>query len=268
MDSDNRNGKELFDLNSTSARTLQILSLLSQADQPMTLTQISEMLSAPVSSTCNIISTMLKLGFVRLSDPKMKTYTIGIKAYEAGIAYIKNTNFVGVAKPFLEKMSRESETTTFLGVQNGARIVYLDKVESSKSVRTTAVLGSYKGMYFTGLGKAILASMPDKAVEDMYYGSVFQAYTENTICDIERLKDDLQQTRERGYAIDDREGEISLYCIAAPVRNHAGKVIAAVSIASFYDLLTEESRKKNADILVSNAVEISRLLGYSGTLLY
>jgi DNA-binding IclR family transcriptional regulator len=211
---------------------------------------------------------MLQLGFVRMNDPKMKTYTIGIKTYEAGIAYIRNINFVSVARPLLEKMSRESETTTFLAVQNGSRIVYLDKVESLRSVRTTAVLGSYKGMYFTGLGKAILAAMPEKAVEDMYSGTSFTPYTENTICSMEDLKKDLQQTRERGYAIDDREGESSLYCIAAPIRNYRGQVIAAVSIASFYDLLTDESREKNAQILMDNAVEISNLLGYSGASLY
>lgn len=255
-------------MNSTSARTLQILSLLSQADQPMTLTQISEMLSAPVSSTCNLISTMLQLGFVRMSDPKLKTYTIGIKAYEAGISYIRNTNFVEAAKPFLEKMARESETTTFLAVRNGARIVYLDKVESTKSVRTTAALGSHKGMYFTGLGKAILAGMPESEVEELYTGVKLKAHTENTICDLVKLKKDLQQTRERGYAIDDREGESSLYCIAAPIRNHTGHLIAAVSIASFFDFLTEERRQRNAHILVENAFEISKLLGYSGYSLY
>lgn len=255
-------------MNSTSARTLRILNLLGRSENPLTLSQISEGIGAPVSSTCSIVSTMLELGFLCLHDPRMKTYSVGIRAYEAGIAYIRNTSFVDVAKPFLKKMSLESETTTFLAVRNGDQIVYLDKVESSRSVRTTAVLGSYKDMYFSGLGKAILADLQEQAVRELYAGKELKAWTDKTICDIELLLADLRRTRERGYAIDDREGEFSLYCIAAPLRNHAGRVIASISIASFYDFLTDERLETNARLLTDSALAISKMLGYPGTSLY
>lgn len=248
-------------MNNTAARTLAILDLVSSAGHPMSLKQISDALKAPVSSTHDIVNTMLQLGFLQQKDAGVKLYSIGLKTYKAGVAYIRNIDFVDIARPYLEKMSEETASTAFLAVQNKDKIVYLDKVESSYSVRTTAVLGSSKGMYYTGLGKALLASIPPDEVREMYAGRTLQPLTPYTITDIDALEKELMQTRMRGYAVDDREGETMLYCVAAPIRDARNKPVAAISVACFRDLVDEEDKQRNAQMVLRYAAKISARLG-------
>lgn len=232
-------------MNNTTSRTLKVLSIVSSAGYPMTLKQISDELNAPVSSIYDIVNTMLQLGYLQQKDVDVKQYTVGIKAYEAGVAYLRDIDVISVARPFLETLCEETSATAFLAVRDKDRIVYLDKVESSHSVRTTAALGSSRGMYYTGLGKALLAEMPPAEVRELYAGQELEHLTPYTIVDIDALEKELMKTRMRGYAIDDREGETMLYCLAAAVRDAGGGVAAAISVACFQELLNDE---KNSDM--------------------
>lgn len=255
-------------MNKTSMRTLKILSYISENRHPVTLKQISKELLIPPSSAHDIITTMLEMEYLQISDQAAKTYLIGLKAFEAGISYIQDIDFVNIAKPYLKEMSEKSRATTFLAVRDRHHIVYLDKVEGGGMVRTTAQLGSSKEMYYTGLGKAILATLPTEEIETMYSGQTLIARTTNTICDLESLKKDLFEIRQRGYAIDDCEGEPSLYCIAAPIRNYGGNVIAAISIANFKEVVCKNGIKEEVRLLTKSAFGISRKLGYTGDDLY
>jgi len=249
-------------------RTLKILSYISENKHPVTLKQISKELLIPPSSAHDIISTMLEMEYLQVSNKTMKTYFIGMKTFEAGISYIQEIDFLNIAKPYLKEMSEKSRATTFLAVRNKHNIVYLDRVEGGGMVRTTAQLGSSKEMYYTGLGKAILATLPTEEVEKMYSDKKLIARTTNTICDLESLKKDLFEIRQRGYAIDDCEGESSLYCIAAPIRNYEGNVIAAISVANFKEVIEKKGVKKDVMLLTKSAFGISRKLGYTGDNLY
>lgn len=250
-------------MNKTTIKTLEILSYVGAAKRPVSLKQISEGLNISAGSSYNIINTMLQMKYLQLANKDTKTYSIGIKAFEVGFSYIKEVDLLHIAKPFLKKMSLKSYATAFLAVPNGNSIVYLDKVEGIGSVVTTAQLGSSKGMYYTGLGKAILATIPTAEVENMYKDTPFIAQTANTICDMESLKKDLFAIRQRGYAIDDCEGERSLYCIASPIRNYEGVTIAAISIANFKDKIEERFNHENVQLLLESALEISRKMGYT-----
>ena len=249
-------------------RTLQILNFISENGYPATLKQISEGLQIPLSSTYDIVNTMLEMKYLQYADKVARTYFIGLKAFRSGAAYIRDIDFVKVAKPYLKEMSKKTKATAFLGVKSDENVVYLDKVEENVGVRTTALLGVGKGMYYTGLGKAILATMPTEEVEKLYRGKKLVAKTSNTICDLEKLKEELFLVRQLGYAVDNEEGERAIFCIAAPVRNYESNVVAAISIANLKEVVEHKGVEKYINVVVDSAMKISRELGYTGNSLF
>src|SRR5690606_15603094 len=137
----------------------------------------------------------------------------GIKLFEVGTSYLNNTDLTKDTRPYLEKLVNITGETAFLAVPANEEIVYLDKVEGLSSIRTTASLGMRLPMYITGLGKAILAAFSDDKILEIMRDVKFEPVNENSIKDLPSLMNNISQTRQRGFAVDDREREEDVYCI-------------------------------------------------------
>jgi len=123
-------------------------------------------------------------------------------------------------------------------------------------------------MYCTGLGKSILACYCKEEVERIFDKTNIVKLSDHTITDINVLLKDLEATRKRGYAIDDREGNNDVYCIAAPIIGSEGKPIAAISVAMMYSMRTDALVEDLGTTISSYALTISRKMGYTGNTLY
>jgi len=110
-------------------------------------------------------------------------------------------------------------------------VVYLDKLESTNSIQLLSAVGQTMPLHSTSLGKAMLAALPDHELEATLAKLTFTPRTERTICNPEQLREDIRHTRQRGYAIDDRENEPLGACVAAAVVDAAGRLVGAVSVA-------------------------------------
>ena len=119
-------------------------------------------------------------------------------------------------------------------------------------------------MYCSGLGKAILAAYadPEKVKKILASGAPMQAYTKNTITTLEELLKELEVTRKRGYAVDNREVEPDTFCVAAPIYNRYNEPVSAISVASVFTRMPPAKVKKCGQLLQETALEISRQLGY------
>lgn len=255
-------------INNSVARALSMLQLIKDAETPRTLSEISEALKIPKSSAFDIICTLHAAGFLEYGDDRLKTYVLGIKAFEVGSAYINKAELVPTANPFLNRIMENTGATAFLAIENNGELVYLDKVEAETSIRTTAMLGSRINMCCTGLGKALLATYDEKRLDTFLNQAQFVRYTPYTIMNANDLRLELQKTRERGYAIDNREREEIQYCVAVPVRNNANTAVAAISVALMYAKVTPQLEKEYSELLMSCAMQISRKLGYLGASLF
>lgn len=255
-------------VNRTVKRALDILKLLKDKNKPMTITQISIALDLPRSSTFDILHTLLQEGYTEYDNKALKSYMLGLKVFEVGAAYLNNTDLSPTARPFLEKMMAEAGATAFLAIENNGQLVYLDKVEAPAAIRTSAVLGSRSEMYCTGLGKALLTTYPDSKVRRIFDKSNVKKHTENTITDFDALMKELKKTRVRGYAIDNRETDRELFCIAAPVFDMTGNSVAAISLAIMYAKLDKSLIDKYSELVTSCALQISKRLGYMEKKLY
>lgn len=207
-------------------------------------------------------------GYLQIDDENLKTFKLGIKLFQSGVAYLKKMDLNREARPLLEDMMKKSGETVFLGVDVNGMMVYLDKVEGPSSTRTTSVLGSSNPMYCTGLGKALLASYTDERIKEVIGTGELPPKTEHTIKCFSDLIADLNAVRKRGYAIDDMENEEDVFCVAAPVYDGSNKAIAAISIASLASKINDDRLKQFGRLVVDTALEISRRLGYTKDKLY
>lgn len=256
-------------LNKSAERVADILEIISKNEKPMGITEISKTLGIPKSSTFDLLYTLVDKGFLEIADENLKTFKLGIKLFMIGSAYLKKVNFVELAHPILEKIMKETSETVFLAVENNGQLVYLDKVEPlTMTMRPAAVPGSTNPMTCTGIGKALLAAYSNERVKEITGDGKLITKTKNSIDSYENLIDELEKIRARGYAIDDRESEEEIYCIAVPIYDYTNKPIAAVSISSLTYKMNENREKHFSDLLIDYALKISSKLGFLGNGLF
>lgn len=258
-------------INRSVARALEMLELVAASKDELTITEISKQLGIPKSTTFDILYTLLDKGYLEQANEKQKSFKLGVKLFQTGACYLEQTPFQNVAHLVLERLAEVAGETAFLALVNNDELVYFDKVESPDSVRTSARIGSNNPLYCTGLGKAILAALPDEEVKAILARTGgLKAITPYTCTDEAKFFAILNQARQHGYAIDDREHNAEVFCLAAPVYNLQGKVYAAISVASLYTKINHEPEKIAAlgNMIADAAMDLSQRIGYRGTRLY
>jgi DNA-binding IclR family transcriptional regulator len=255
-------------INKSAARAMDVLILFSKSTSPLTLNEICKELDLPKSSGFELVHTLLHKGFLEVDDSRLKTYRLGLMAFETGISYLSNTEIPQQARPLLQELNKQSGGTAFLGIEDRGKIVYLDKAENYSTMRATAKLGARKLMHSTSLGKALLAALPTDKVQYILGNGELEKRTPYTKATIQEIMQDLVKIRERGYSIDDREDHLEMFCIAAPVYDRWNQVVAAISVASLYSNMTQERQENVAQLVVDTAMKLSRRLGYTSAKLY
>jgi len=255
-------------LNKSAARTADILSLISTAKKPLTISEISRTLDIPKSSTSEILYTLVEKSFLEIDNMDLKTFKLGLKIFEIGSSFLGKTDLHKLARPFLEDLMNVSGETVFLGMENNGKVVYIDKVEGRSPIRSTCTIGERNSMYYTGLGKALLAAYSPEKTKEILNNNPIEKKTEYTIANMDDLLKDLENIRRRGYSIDNREGVEDLFCIAAPIYDGQDKPIAAISISCLYLKMDDEKIINFSKLIVSTALNISKRLGFTGEKLY
>lgn len=249
--------------NRTAMRTIKMLELISDYPKGLSLAEITSIMDIPKTSAYDILVTLEHLQMVELIDERSKVYGLGVKTFVVGSKYIDEIELVKVARPFIEALGNQLSKTVFVGINNGDKIVYLDKFRPKSEILTTCKVGAENPVHCTSLGKALLAFSDDfrEKVDalDLY------PKTQYTITDKDALCEELQKTRARGYSVDDREHQDHMLCTGAPIFNHNGKVIAAISVTGLY---IEDKDYDSEHILVKEtAHSISNKLGYRGSMI-
>lgn len=250
-------------LNRTLLRAIDILELLSKNKEGYTLTQIATLLNSPKSSIFDIIKTLLYKNMVieEHSESVIK-YKIGLQAFLIGSSFLNDIDIVNIAKDDLIALANKMHATTFIAVLDDYKVTYIYKYESSHSIITTANIGTRGALHSTGLGKVLLAFANDDVFKEAMKTITYDPITPYTITSPEQLIDEIKKVREQGYALDNRENSIYQFCGAAPIRNHHGDVIAAISCSGLYE---EAINLNDLGVVVKETADIiSTKLGYIG----
>lgn len=197
----------------------------------MTFVEIGNVLQIPKSSLHGLLLTMTQGGWLR-HDEQNHAFTLGIRALEAGNAYIRSVSFVDRAKPFAAGLRDQLHETVQISVRDGRYNVYISKFDAGQSLALVSEVGRRLPAHATGLGKMLLSSLSEPELDALYYGVELEGFTPNTITDLSALKEHLAVIRARGYSMDHEERTEGLRCIATPIYDHTQRQIAAISVSA------------------------------------
>lgn len=238
----------------SAERALRVIELLTQRGA-MEFPAICEHLSLPKSSAHAILTTLRERGFLQLDEPTRR-FHLGPRVWEAGQAYIENLDIAMVADPFMHRVRDELGETVQLSILDGVENVYVGKLETDHPLQLVSRLGSRLPAHTTGLGKALLAGLPDAAVLDRVGTGPLQRFTPQTIVDPRKLLTELAQIRRRGYATDKGEYTPGVFCVAAAIEGPAG-TIAAMSVSIPDARCTAALRRRATKVIVAETQALS-----------
>lgn len=242
-----------------------ILDLLSRGKKSYSIREIALTLELPKPTVHRILSTLRNSGFV-IQDPDSKDYRLGFRLVELGQTVLERIDCRKEAEPFLNNLADRVQETVHLAHLDDGQIVYLDKVERISvptGLRMASRIGARNYAHSCALGKVLLAYAPKSKRDEIFKRKGLPRLTENTIVNLDQLQQHLKQIRSKGYTIDDEENERGIRCVAAPIRDFTGDVIAAISISGPTVRITSE--RVNSELvkrIISTAAEISQKLGY------
>jgi PcaR/PcaU/PobR family beta-ketoadipate pathway transcriptional regulator len=238
------------------AKGMDVLSLVVHSKTVLGITEISRVLNLSIGSVQRVTNTLQKLGYLR-KDENKQGYVLGYKAWGLGLSIIKDIDLKRVAHPYLQELSQEIGETVNLAILDGQDIVYVDRIKTEQIININLSIGSRLPVYCTSMGKSLLAFLPDNEISKILDAIDIKPITPNTITDKSRLLEELQQVRQRGFSLNDRELEIGLRSVAAPVRDESKRVIAAVNIAVPSTRITLEELSTD---LANKAVNVARII--------
>lgn len=241
-------------------RVLTVLDLLA-ARGPSTFSAIVAALGLPNSSAHNLLQTMVRRDYLEF-DPEARTYGLGLRLWQVAQAYGGNRDLVTIARPLMQQVVDVTEETVQLARLDGIENVYLAIAESPHPMKLVSAVGERLMAHATGLGKVLLASLPDEEVRALLRGVQLPAFTPYTITDHDALVAALAEIRARGYATDDEEYVIGCRCVAMPVRDASGEVVAAMSVSIPTPRHTPAIAERARLTLAAAVDELQRRLGH------
>jgi IclR family transcriptional regulator, acetate operon repressor len=241
-------------------KAIQVMHLFSASEPRLTLTEISRRLNMPKSTAHSLLNTLVPEGFIE---------KVGRDSYALGTAVIVMTQNVRVnvemrdrAAPYLRELADQCDESVYLTVRNGDYVLYIYAIESSRRLIARTAVGDRAYMHSTGVGKAILAELPAEQCEQIISRVGLPAVTKHSITDFAQLQRVLEQTRERGYSIDNQENELRNYCLGTALYDGSGQVIGACSVAGTDPEIIGVRMPELSDHLLRTGLTISRNLGY------
>jgi DNA-binding IclR family transcriptional regulator len=244
-------------------RAVQILQCFSEKRPELKLIEISDELGLNKSTVHGIISTLKYHGLIE-QDNETQKYRLGVYLMQLGDVVSRSIDVVGIARPFITDICNQVEETVHLATLDNMEVVYIDKIESTQSMRIFSARGARNPAYCTGVGKAMLAYLDEHTLDKLLQSSELIAVTPKTITNKPELMLEFVKIREDGYSFDNEENAIGLTCVAAPVFDHTGNVKYGVSVSGPTARMTEGKIEVAIRLVKAAANEISSKLGYKG----
>ena len=249
-------------LNTSLAKALRVCELFNGERSELSLSEMARAMGSRPGRIYPIVHTLLEFGYLE-RDPDTKRFRLGLKFLAIASQILSSLDIREKAKPVLRDLARNLSVNAHLAVLYEDGVLYLDREEAAPSVVLPSVIGRLVPAHCTALGKVLLAYNPEETARVME-SSELPKLTPHTISDPEALKVELARVREAGYALDDEEFHEGNFCVAAPVRNYRGTVVAAISASLAKSRLDHEPKEKFVQAVVAGADTISRAMGYDG----
>lgn len=237
-------------------RALNLLELLASAPVGMSLSMISRRLEIPKSSAYYLVTTLAKRNFVRRSAGQ-HVYSLGTNTMPFAPDTCAESDLKQICSPYIQALSQKSGMVAQIGIRERAEVRIVDRSEIP-GLRLDSWVGRHFDLHCTAIGKALISSMADLEVNNLLKSRGLPRHNQNTLCSMELLKAQCVETRRRGFATDDEEHELGVRCVASPIFNGQGGVVAAICIFAPAGRLSRYQMPNAGLELMKSALEISR----------
>lgn len=241
-------------------RALLILDILQEYPKGLGVTELSLKLDVSKSTVHRLLMSLRVKGYIKQDEENMK-YGLGLKLIELSQSVSDNLDIRKLAANHLYNLAEITGETAHLVIRENNEIVYIDKIESSETIRMFSNIGKRAPMHCTGVGKAILAFLPKNKINQVLEENGMQKFTDKTITEKNTMLKHLKEIRNKGYSIDDEEHELGIKCAAAPIFNYKDEVIGGISVAGPIMRISDEKLKFIASEVLRVSKEISRHFG-------
>jgi DNA-binding IclR family transcriptional regulator len=244
-------------------RAMAILEELAKDKNGCGVTALSNALGLHKSTTHRLLVTLMNKGYVE-KDIETDNYRLGIKILTLAGAVFERMDVRTIAKPYIQELSKRTNETVHLAILDHDEAFYIDKVESPRlnGIRLHSQIGKRIPLHSTAVGKVLLSDLEKEKVVNLLKVKGMPKLTLNTIDNIEDYLLELEKVKSQGFAYDEIENEEGIRCVAAPIFDRKGKVVAAISISGAIIYATIERMPELTKEVVETAKEISRQLGY------
>ncbi|MEM1128895.1 MAG: HTH-type transcriptional regulator BhcR [Pseudomonadota bacterium] len=240
-------------------RGLLVLGELSRTSR-MSLSDLAAETGLPASTLHRILITFEKHGFTDL-DEATQTWRIGVEAFRVGSSFLRQTNLAELGRGVMRQLMDETDETVNLAIPDKTEVVFIAQVETQQPIRAFFRPGTRSPMHASGIGKALLAAMPETAAEQVIQKAGLEAFTDKTLASRAELLADLAQIRQRGWSVDDEERHTGMRCVAATIFDSLGDPVAGVSVSGPTARISPDAIARLGPAVQRAAFALSEALG-------
>jgi IclR family KDG regulon transcriptional repressor len=242
-----------------ASRALDVLDVFLTEPGPLTIAQIGQRVDIPRSTLHELVYTLRERGYL---EAEGDGFRLGLRLFELGSRYRARLDLAAAGQEEARGIVDACSETSQVAMLDGTEVVYIAKVDGTDALRLVSEVGLRLPATCTGVGKALLASLPDAELDARYPTDAdLPVMTPNSIRTRRALKTELAATRARGYALDDCESNIAVRCVAAPVIDRSGAAVAAISVSVPTVRWTEGSERQLASLVRRASTRLSRRVG-------
>jgi IclR family transcriptional regulator, KDG regulon repressor len=240
----------------TVGKALDVLDLVAQTGRPVRFSELMEHRLFPKATLYRFLQTLTNQGMLTY-DSDTGHYALGVRLVRLAHAAWAQSSLAPIARPFVDQLASATGETIHLAQMDQAQVLYVDKRNATRPVEMFSQAGKVGPAYCTGVGKAMLAHMPEPALDRALLRQSFHAFTPHTLSTPDALRAELAAIRARGYAFDREEHEAGIICIAVPILSRGGQVMGALSVTSTTQRTTLAALEVQADRVKNTAAAIA-----------
>jgi DNA-binding IclR family transcriptional regulator len=241
-------------------RGLLILEAVGKSPEPVSLGQLAALLGIDRSSAFRLAKTLQRRGFLSNINAG-RDYLLGSSVWRLSRQYDWSKMLARVAHESLKTLAAETNETAHLAIRERRQALFIDHVTSSHVISISGQTGELVPLYCTSHGKALLIDFEERELVDLFGAKPLKAYTRNTIQSIRSLAAECRSLREKGFATDESEYLEGVRCLAAPIRDRGGAVIASIGISAPEARFPRERERELAGMVVTIAAQIGEMVG-------
>ncbi|GGO40724.1 transcriptional regulator [Streptomyces lasiicapitis] len=245
-------------------RAFDILELFLEGDGTLSAPEVTRKLQLPRTTVHELLTTLTARSYLVSIPEQPGRYRLGVRTYQLGSRYAEQLDLAAEGQRVAREVTETCGETVHVAILEDADVIYIAKVDSTHAVRMVSAAGRRLPAHCTAVGKMLLASLPAAELDARIAGRELAAMTPNSLTDPAELRAALTAVRERGVASEHRESNPDVSCVAAPVRDSAGRVVAAISVSVPMIRWSEERETELSGLVVKGAGELSARLGHRG----